>query len=63
MIITPVCGHLCEGLERFLSAGGGCHPTIWEDGQVIGCDDSNPIYITHCPFCGERLIREDAPAK
>lgn len=54
--VTTVKGHLCEGLTKFFEAATyGCIPRIGGDGVIHGCDDSNPIAIQFCPFCGVSL--------
>jgi len=51
-----ICGgHRCEGLNTFLSIGYSCTPKITEDGFVSACDDTNPVKIEYCPFCGTKL--------
>lgn len=52
-----VLDHTCEGLQKFHDASeeAVCIPGIGEDGMIHGCDDSNPVLITHCPFCGTPL--------
>lgn len=48
--------HMCEGLKRFQEYSTfSCIPKYNEDGSISGCDDTNYIRITHCPFCGEYL--------
>lgn len=48
--------HTCERFLLFLEKREyGCQPTIDSDGQISGCDDSHPMLISFCPFCGEQL--------
>lgn len=54
----PVLGHLCDGLRRIQRDGRGCVPCIDDDGLIQGCDDGQRIPITHCPMCGEKLVKE-----
>lgn len=50
-----LAGHTCDGLTEFDNFGGGCTPSIGADGFISGCDDTNPVRISHCPFCGMPL--------
>lgn len=52
----PVRGHSCAGLkDHHEYAYYGCIPRINSGGMIVGCDDSNEVRITFCPFCGEKL--------
>lgn len=56
MPTEKVLGHTCPGLDKFQGAVAyGCIPEIDADGTIRGCDDHNPVKITHCPFCGTKL--------
>lgn len=50
-----VRGHNCAGLDCFMEVAGGCVPSISKEGIIYGCDDSNPILIDYCPWCGTKL--------
>lgn len=50
-----IFNHTCEGLKMFLSIGHSCTPKITEKGFISACDDTNPVRIEYCPFCGVKL--------
>ena len=61
---NEVRGHLCGGLRKFQDASvSQCIPIIRDSGIVAGCDDYNPVEITHCPFCGVVLHEGDHEAE
>lgn len=53
----PVENHNCDDLKKFnaLHHEHECLPRIDEDGFIEACDDTNPIRINYCPFCGELI--------
>lgn len=49
-------GHKCEGLKEFQdSSTYSCIPCYDEEGCMMGCDDTNYVLPSYCPFCGEKL--------
>jgi hypothetical protein len=49
--------HECAGFAEFRDAADGCRPSINRDGRIDACDGTNPVPITHCPWCGIELSR------
>lgn len=50
-----IFNHSCDGLKMFLSIGHSCTPSISDKGFISACDDTNPVKIEYCPFCGAKL--------
>lgn len=50
-------GHRCEGMDLIQRCHehSWCAPGFTQDGFVQGCDDTSPVRIAFCPFCGEEL--------
>ena len=59
---SAITFHTCEGLtahyEYKLDPEQTCVPYIDRSLIVRGCDNSNDVKISFCPFCGERLANE-----
>lgn len=53
-----VRNHTCPKLRQYQEHAeeyGACRPRFSEDGETVGCDETNWIKIEYCPFCGVKL--------
>lgn len=59
--VEPINGHNCGELKLFNSLHkerSDCIPRINKAGFVEACDDTNPIRIEYCPFCGVKIYED-----
>ena len=46
----------CEEMRYFRNGSLDCVPHLSDEGIIAGCDDSFPVKIRFCPWCGRELV-------